>query len=116
MATLELLDEDTWEFFLNAPVSVLVLSKNDCNSCLQLADELRVWLTTEGVPSNVRFGKLMLDHPGMGRFKIAHPWVSSVDIMPFTAIFVNGERVSEWGGSNLSRFQNQIQQALDSMR
>ena len=50
MATLELLDEDTWEFFLNAPVSVLVLSKNDCNSCLQLADELRVWLTTEGVP------------------------------------------------------------------
>lgn len=116
MATLELLDEDTWEFFLNAPVSVLVLSKNDCNSCLQLADELGVWLTTEGVPSNVRFGKLMLDYPGMGRFKIAHPWVSNVDIMPFTAIFVNGERVSEWGGSNLSRFQNQIQQALDSMR
>tara|TARA_B110000881_G_C18362646_1_gene407149 strand:- start:77 stop:427 length:351 start_codon:yes stop_codon:yes gene_type:complete len=115
MATLELLDEETWEPFINAPISVLILSKNDCNACSQLCDELGVWFSTEPIPSNIRFGKIMLDHPGMGRFKITHRWVSNVDVMPFMAIFVDGERVSEWSGSNLSRFQRQIQQVLETI-
>ncbi len=113
MVVLEELDESTWEAFLNAPISVLMLSKNDCHSCLQLSKELTDWETIEPVHANIRFGKIMLDRSGMGRFKIAQPWVSNIDIMPFLAIFVNGERVMEWGGRNRSYLQNQILQILE---
>jgi hypothetical protein len=116
MATLELLDEETWEPFINAPISVLILSKNDCNACSQLSDELGVWFSTEHVPSNVRYGKIMLDNPGMGRFKITHRLVLNVDVMPFMAIFADGERVSEWSGGDFSRFQRQIRQVLETRR
>ncbi|MDP6235889.1 MAG: hypothetical protein QF364_08610, partial [Candidatus Poseidoniaceae archaeon] len=33
-------------------------------------------------------------------------------IMPFLAIFVNGERVMEWGGRNRSYLQNQLEVIL----
>ena len=113
MVVLEELDESTWQAFLNAPISVLMLSKNDCPSCLQLSKELTDWQSMEPVHANIRFGKIMLDSSGMGRFKIAQPWISNIDIMPFLAIFVNGERVMEWGGRNLSYLQNQILQILE---
>jgi hypothetical protein len=60
----------------------------------------------------VRFGKILLDTPGMGRFKIAQPWVSEVDILPYNAIFVNGERVKDWAGGKLSRLQNRLERVL----
>ncbi|MDA8594293.1 hypothetical protein N9L85_02855 [Euryarchaeota archaeon] len=108
MATIEQLDEGSWESFLNAPLAVLMLSKKECISCIQLGDELSTWLSSGTAPPNVRFGKIMLDDPGMARFKLAQPWISHIDIMPFMAIFVHGERVSEWGGGTLSRFQNKL--------
>ena len=49
MVTLEELDESTWQDFLNAPISVLMLSKNDCPSCLQLSKELTDWESIEAV-------------------------------------------------------------------
>jgi len=113
MVTLEELDENTWQDFLNSPICVLLLSKSDCPSCLQLSKELTDWQTMEPVHAKIRFGKIMLDSSGMGRFKIAQPWISNIDIMPFLAIFVNGERVMEWGGRNLSYLQNQILQILE---
>ncbi len=112
MVTLEELDESTWQDFLNAPISVLMLSKNDCHSCLQLSKELTDWESIEPVQANIRFGKIMLDRFGMGRFKIAQPWVSNIDIMPFLAIFVNGERVMEWSGRTRSYLQNQLEVIL----
>ena len=112
MVTLEELDESTWQAFLNAPISVLMLSKNDCPSCLQLSKELTDWEYIEAVHANIRFGKIMLDRSGMGRFKIAQPWVSNIDIMPFLAIFVDGERVMEWGGRTRSYLQNQLEVIL----
>jgi hypothetical protein len=52
----------------------------------------------------------------MGRFKITHRWVLNVDVMPFMAIFADGERVSEWSGGDFSRFQRQIRQVLETRR
>ena len=112
MATIEQLDEGSWESFLNAPLAVLMLSKKECISCIQLGDELSTWLSSGTAPLNVRFGKIMLDDPGMARFKIAQPWISRVDILPFNAIFVNGERVKEWAGGKLSRLQNQLERLM----
>ena len=112
MAQIEQLETDSWESFLSAPLAVLILSKRECSSCITLIEELNTWMSTGTAPLNVRFGKIMLDDPGMASFKMAHPWISNIDIMPFTAVFVNGDRVSEWGGGQLSRLQNRLEDVL----
>lgn len=112
MTIIEQLDADSWESFLSAPLAVLILSKTECSSCISLIEELNIWISTGTVPLNVRFGKILLDTPGMGAFKLAQPWVSEIDILPFNAIFINGEHVQEWAGGNLSRLQNQLERLL----
>jgi hypothetical protein len=112
MTELELLDQKSWEEFLNAPIAVLMLSKSDCLACADWTEELNIWFGSDTVPENVRFGTLLLDTPGIGRFKIAQPWVSEVDLLPFNAIFINGERVKEWASGNLSLLQNRLEKLL----
>ena len=112
MTELELLDQKSWEEFLSAPIAVLILSKNDCQACEDWTEELNTWFGSGPVPENVRFGKLLLDTPGIGRFKLAQPWVSEIDILPFNAIFINGERVQEWAGGNLPLLQNRLEPLL----
>ena len=63
-------------------------------------------------PDGARFGKLILETPGLGRFKIAQPWVSEIDVLTFNAIYVDGERVKEWAGSNISRLTNRLNRYL----
>ena len=112
MTELEFLDQKSWEEFLSAPIAVLMLSKSDCQACAEWTEELNTWFGSGTVLEIVRFGKILLDTPGIGRFKIVHPWVSKVDILPFNAIFINGERVQEWAGGNLSLLQNRLEKLL----
>ena len=78
MVELELLGRNDWEDFLSAPLAVLVLGKNGCAACEQWALDLQQWLDSGQAPDGARFGKLILDTPGLGRFKIAHPWVQKL--------------------------------------
>lgn len=112
MAELEILGRNDWEDFLSSPLSVLMLGKNGCASCEQWTSDLQEWFDSGESPDGVRFGKLILDTPGLGRFKIAHPWVSEVDVLPFNAIYVDGERVKEWAGGNLLRLTNRLNRYL----
>ena len=112
MPVLEIIDRNSWEEFLNSPVAVLVLGKNGCQACAEWTEELNGWFSGGTAPDQVRFGKILLDTPGMGRFKIAQSWVSDVDVLPFNAIFINGERVKEWAGGKLSRLENRLSRLL----
>ncbi|MBT3420043.1 MAG: hypothetical protein HN794_06815 [Euryarchaeota archaeon] len=112
MPELEIIDRNSWEEFLSASPVVLMLGKNDCQACSEWTEELTTWLASGDAPEQVRFGKILLDTPGMGRFKIAQPWVSGVDILPFNAIFIDGERVKEWAGGKLIRLQNRLERLL----
>ena len=105
---MESLNQSNWEEFLASPLSVLVLSKTDCQSCSEWFSELENY----DIPENIRLGKLLLDAPGIGRFKIAQPWISQVDILPFNAIFTNGERKTQWAGGGIERLQNRLRHFL----
>lgn len=106
--TLEILDRENWEEFLSAPIAVLMLGKTGCAACENWTQELNEWIESGDNPEGVRIGKLLLDTPGLGRFKMAQDWVSQVDVLPFNAIYVNGERVKEWAGGNLTRLVNRL--------
>ena len=109
---LELLERSTWEDCISAPIAVLMLGKNDCAACATWTEDLSAYLASEDAPADVRFGKLLLDTPGLGRFKLVQPWVAEVDVLPFNAIFVNGERVKEWAGGNIDRLVNRLKRYL----
>lgn len=115
MKTLEMLGPETWESFVQSPVAVLMLGKTDCQACTDWTAELNTWLAAnDGVPSDARFGKLLLDQRGMIAFKKAHPWISSVDVLPFNAIFVNGQKVKDFAGGGLERLKNRLARLHES--
>ena len=53
-------------------------------------------------------GVLLLDALGLGHFKIDNPWVSLVDVLPFNALYIDGERVTEWAGGSLDRLEEEL--------
>ena len=112
MTEFELLDQESWEEFLNAPIAVLMLSKSDCLACADWTEELNTWFGSDTVPENVRFGKLLLDTPGTGRFKMENDWVANIDILPFNAIYVDGKVKMQWAGGGIDRLQTRLNRFL----
>ena len=105
---MEILNKSNWEEFLSSPISVLILSKTDCDSCDAWFSELE----TYEIPSGVRLGKLLLDSPGLGRFKMENDWVSNIDILPFNAIYIDGGVKKQWAGGGIERLQTRLNRLL----
>ncbi len=101
---MEVLTSDNWKEFLDSPLVVLVLSRRGCKACEKWNEKLETYT----IPNGVRIGKILLDSPGFGRFKIEHEWVSNVDMLPFNVIFVNGEVKTSWAGSGLKKLQKRL--------
>ena len=110
MSTIERLNNENWSAFINAPVAVLILGKSDCAPCDSWTTKLGEWLGTGEHPANVRFGKTLLDEPGMTSFKQSQSWIAMVDVLPFNAIYVDGVREEEWSGGSLSRLKTKLEQ------
>ena len=105
---MEMFGPKDWEDFLSAPIAVLMLGKTDCSACEVWTAELQAY----DIPDGVRIGKILLDNPGYGRFKIAHDWVANVDVLPFNAIYVNGEMKKQWAGGGMDRLQTWLNRFL----
>jgi len=101
---MEILGPKNWEEFLTSPIAVLMLGKNGCVACEKWSEEL----INFDIPNGVRIGKILLDQPGFGRFKIVNEWVSNLDVLPFNAIYINGEMKKSWAGGGLERLQNRL--------
>ena len=101
---MEVLNQSTWEDFLSSPVSIFILSKTDCQSCEAWFSELEAY----EIPENVRLGKLLLDSPGLARFKMENEWVANIDILPFNAIYVDGKVKMQWAGGGIDRLQTRL--------
>ncbi|MCB9507463.1 MAG: hypothetical protein H6697_07325 [Myxococcales bacterium] len=108
MATLEKLDRDSWRGVVDAPLAVLIVGKSDCASCSAWAAELSAWLESSTEWTDVRYGKLDLDQPGLVEFKRANPWVSSLDALPHTSIWRDGVKVKEWLGGGVPRMLSRL--------
>lgn len=69
MTEIESTVHTTWEEFLNRPVAVLILGKNKCQACMDWTEQLNTWITSDAVPTNVRFDKILLDAPAQTQTK-----------------------------------------------
>jgi hypothetical protein len=110
---LEMLDGKSWEAFLAAPAAVLMLGKSDCPACAEWTAELESFLEADARWTHVRFGKLLLDTPGLVSFKRANPWIAELDVLPVTLIFVNGKEAKRFAGSGADRLVTRLERALE---
>lgn len=106
------LDKDNWAEFLEAPVAVLVLGKTDCNACQEWGAELSAHLENDEQFTNVSFGKLMINQPGLIAFKKASPWLAEVDTLPYNIIYKNGEAVKRYAGNGVARLENRLKSVM----
>ena len=106
---LEAIDGGSWETFLAAPWSVLMLGKSDCEHCASYMEELHTFLAGDTTYGDVRFGKILLDRGGLASFKRANPWLADVDVLPYTLIYHRGEKVAEFAGGGIGRLAARLQ-------
>ena len=112
MQRLETLDGKTWEAFTQAPTAVLMLGKTDCEACRAWTEELNTFLESDERFKDVRFGKILLDTPGLVSFKRANPWLAEVDVLPFNVIYQGGSREKSFAGSGVERLTNRLERLM----
>lgn len=110
MAQLETIGRENWQELLAAPVAYLMLGKGDCEHCAKWTAELTAFLASDAAAEfeGVRFGKMLLETPGLGAFKKANPWLAGIEHLPFNLLYQNGEQVKDWPGGGLDRLQNRL--------
>lgn len=108
MTRLESIDRSNWEGFVSSPVAFLMIGKSDCGNCTAWTEELLEHLDDESTWADVRFGKVLVDTPGLGKFKKANPWLAEVDVLPFNVLYKNGEIVKKWPGGGYARLENRL--------
>ncbi|MDG2048709.1 MAG: hypothetical protein P8M78_00970 [Myxococcota bacterium] len=106
---LQILSGQEWQDFVASPAAVLVLGKSDCAHCTAWSAELEEALQSPSFHPNVRFGKLLLDQPGLVSFKRANPWIAELDVLPYNLIYQDGQSQKEWAGGGLDRLKNRLQ-------
>lgn len=108
MSRLEKVAGDAWREFVSAPVAVLVLGKSDCDACKQWSAELEEYLAADQRWEGVRFGKMVLDEFGLSDFKKANRWLAEVEALPYTQIYVRGERAKSFIGGGIERLEKRL--------
>lgn len=109
---IEAIDGKNWQELLAAPFAVLVLGKTGCQHCDSWTAELSDWLESNSDWDNVRFGKVLLDTPGLVSLKRANPWIAELETLPFTAIFSGGVKAKTFSGSGIDRLVNRLRRIV----
>lgn len=113
LRTLNHLDMDS---ALTRGITVVALETHGCTVCTQWVDELQPYVRDQA-PDSVRFFRARMDEPGLDRFKAAYAgWLRHVDVLPTTAVFVNGKLHKEFVGKGVGRVKLRIQSAQESQQ
>lgn len=113
--TLEELNGDNWQSFVQSPLAVLVLGKSDCQHCIEWSELLKAHLAENPnwFDGEVRIGKITLDTKGLTSFKRANQeWLKTLDVLPYNAIYQNGEKIKEFAGLGVDRLTNRLARIL----
>ena len=106
---LKMIDGSNWKEFLDSDVAVLMLARTDCDACDEYTDELTDFLSDDDDWTDIQFGKMFIDEPGLASFKKESPWLQDVRNLPFTAIYLEGEVEKTFAGSGINRLTNRLE-------
>lgn len=80
-----------------------------CQRCAAYTQELDEFLAADADYRGVRFGKMLLDTGGLGSFKRVNPRLAEIDVLPYTLIYRNGEKVAEFAGDGIGRLASRLE-------
>lgn len=113
MSRFESIGRENWEEFIQAPAAVLMLGKTDCAACNTWTEELIQFLDSDADWSHVRFGKLLLDTPGLAGFKRANAeWLQDVNDLPYNVIYKEGELQKSFVGGGIERLTRRLEKTV----
>lgn len=112
MAEFEEVGRHNWEEFINSPRAVLMLGKTDCPACEAFAEELTAFCAKDEDWQEVRFGKLIINQPGLAKFKKANTWLADVRDLPYTLIYADGEIQKRFLGGGIQRLTNRLERVF----
>jgi hypothetical protein len=112
MATFEKVGRENWDEFINSPRAVLMLGKTDCAACNAFTEELEGWCDSCEGWDDVRFGKVLIDKPGLAKFKKQSPWLAQVTDLPYTVIYSDGEVQKTFMGGGIDRLTNRLERVF----
>jgi hypothetical protein len=114
VSRLEQVDAASWESFVGSPLAVLMLAKTGCAACAAWTQELEAELARPDFWPEVRFGKMYLDQGGLARFKRANEsWLADVHDLPYTVLYVRGQRFKSFAGGGIERLESRLRSALE---
>jgi hypothetical protein len=118
MSRLEHVGGGEWRDFVGAPASVLVIGKRSCPACQAFTEELEAWLAEDDPAARgVRFGKLLLDEPGLADFKRANAWLAAeIDTLPFVQLYRAGARWKDFAGGGIERLRRRLESLPETDR
>lgn len=112
-ASLAAITDRTLSDLVASPRAVLVLGKSDCGHCTAYEREI-LELQAKGELEGVEFGKLLLDAPGSPRFKKENPWIASLEALPYTLLFSEGQLTTHFATSRASYLAERLEEDFAS--
>lgn len=116
MSRVERIEGTAWRDLVAHPLAVLVIGKSDCASCTAWGLELEQFLASDEEWRDVRFGKVLLDQPGLVDFKRSNPWIAEIDDLPYTQIYARGERAKAFSGGGAVRLVRRLRAVRQDQR
>ena len=109
MQRLEEIDGDNWQEFVESETAVLMLGRSDCAACDTYTEQLESIHAEDDEWTEVRFGKMLIDQPGLASFKNEASWLADVRDLPFTAIYAEGDLEKTFAGTGIERLTNRLE-------
>ena len=81
--------------------TLLILGRPTCDDCKEFYSRLDGWEP----PVPLKVLTLNLRAPEGDVFRLANPWVTAIDFVPFNVLYVNSEPVDQWTGGDIARLE-----------
>ena len=108
MVAIKSVDDETWDKIRGQKLSLIIFEKSDCENCKILENQI---VSDDGdLPFSV--AKLRLDTKGSSKIKMQNPWISSIDLLPFCALYRYGELIDSWSSYDFNSITARVNQYI----
>jgi hypothetical protein len=104
-------DDSNLGQLLRAQRAALILTTSACGYCADYTAQVAA-LQARGTLDGVLVGKIVLDRPGVQRFKRDNFWLGRLAALPYTVLYRHGRQVDGFGASGGAYLLERVAEAM----
>lgn len=108
LVAIKSVDDETWDKIRGQKLSLIIFEKSDCENCKELENDMIS--DDDDLPFSI--AKLSLDTKGSSKIKMQNPWISSIDLLPFCALYRYGELIDSWSSYDFNSIKARVKEYL----